>query len=114
MAFDNISPSIGYFENKAQTAYIRVMKDRIIYNEYENSEDRSHYNKGRRTAIKRKHFVNILPQTVGAMPVVLGDYSGFDYNSKTDLWMSINVSNNNIPDDSWHRTSFVYKIFQSL
>ena len=46
----------GYPENNAQTAYLNVPKDKIIYNEYENSNDRKFYNKGYRTVIKTKHF----------------------------------------------------------
>ena len=110
VVIENISrASVGHFENKAQTAYICVTKDKIMYNHYENSKDRVLYNKGHRTTIKPKiHFINILPQTVDGMPVVLGDDSGFDYNSKTDSWLSKNVSNNKIPEDSWQRASFVF------
>lgn len=106
LVIQDISPrSMGYFENKEKTGFINVLKDRIIYNQYESLKDRKLYNKGHRSWIQPKeYFINILPQTINTMPITLGHDCGFEYNSKWDVWISKNAEND-IPDTSWQRAS---------
>ena len=103
---------LGYFTNKEETAYIHVTNDRIIYNEYEDKQDKTQYNKGIRTVIySNDYFINILGQTVTSSPITLGRDCGFEYESKSDCWISKKeeisktVKKENIKDEEWHRAS---------
>lgn len=102
----NIHPkSFGYFTNSQNTGYIRVMKDKIVYNKYES--DGEQVKNGQRSIIKLKpNYVSILSKTVDALPIQLGDGCGFSYQYDTDSWVSKDAQYD-IDDDTWNRTSYV-------